>query len=289
MNLSKLGVWYHFDHMSAADTAAAAQRIEKLGYSALWIPEAMGRNSLVHAGWLLANTSSLVLATGITSIYNREPGVAMQAKQTLAEQSGNRFILGMGVSHRPLVEGVRALDYGPPLKTMRTYLEAIKASPYHGPEPSEEAPIVIAALGPKMLELAATHCSGAHPYFVSPEHTARARSIMGNGPKLYVEQKVILEEDADKARQVARANAAQYLSLPNYCNSWLRMGLTQDDLENGGSDKFIDTTYAWGSLSVIKDRLQQHYDAGADQVCIQPVNPDSQDKRIHWDVLEALI
>lgn len=289
MNLGKMGVWYFFDGAPAAAAAAAAKRIEDIGYSTLWIPETVGRNALVHASWLLANTETLNLATGIANIYNREPGVSMQAQMTLAEQSGNRFMLGLGVSHKPLVEGVRGLDYGPPVKTMRTYLEAMKASPYQGIAPSEPAPTVIAALGPKMLELAASACAGAHPYFSSPEHTAMARKIMGEGPLLCVEQKVILEADADKARALARPVASIYTGLPNYRNNWLRMGLNESDFEDGGSDRFIDTTFAWGTTEAIKDRIQQHFDAGADHVCIQPVNPNGKFGDLHWEALEALV
>ncbi|MGI9324593.1 MAG: TIGR03620 family F420-dependent LLM class oxidoreductase [Pseudomonadales bacterium] len=289
MNLGKLGVWYFFDGLPAAAAAAAAQRIEKLGYSALWIPETVGRNPLVHASWLLANTDSLILATGIANIYHREPGVTMAAQKTLAEQSGNRFLLGLGVSHKPLVEGVRGLEYGPPVKTMRSYLEGMRASPYQGVPPTEEPPTVIAALGPKMLELAASQCSGAHPYFTSPEHTATARKILGDGPMLCVEQKVILETNPQKARELARPVASIYTGLPNYYNNWLRMGLEEADFKDGGSDKFIDTTFAWGSAAAIKDRIQQHFDAGASHVCIQPVNPNGQFGDLHWDALEALI
>ena len=199
MDTGKLGVWYFFDGMSSADAAAAAKRIEAMGYGTLWIPETVGKNPTVLASWLLANTETLNLATGIINIYHREPGVTMSAQKSLAEQSGGRFLLGMGVSHKPLVEGVRGLEYGPPVKTMRAYLEAMKAAPYNGFPPADEPPTVIAALGPKMLELAAQACQGAHPYFSSPDHTRMARDIMGPDAMLCVEQKVILESDADKA------------------------------------------------------------------------------------------
>jgi probable F420-dependent oxidoreductase len=288
MQLGKLGVWYFLDGMPAAQAADAAKRIEDLGYSALWIPETVGRHPLVHAGWLLANTSRLVVATGIANIYHREPGVSLAAQLTLAEQSGNRFLLGMGVSHKPLVEGVRGLDYGPPVATMRKYLEGMDVAPYQGIRPSETPPRVIAALGPKMLELARDACTGAHPYFTSPEHTAMARRILGPDKWLCVEQKVILETDAKKARQLARPVAQIYTGLPNYRNNWLRMGLEAADFEHGGSDRFIDATFAWGSAEQIRDRIQQHFDAGASHVCIQPVNPNGQFGDLHWDALEAL-
>jgi probable F420-dependent oxidoreductase len=288
MELGKLGVWYFFDGVPAAAAAEAAKRIESLGYSALWIPETVGRNPFVHASWLLANTTRLIIATGIANIYHREPGVTMAAQKTLAEQSGNRFLLGMGVSHKPLVEGVRGLEYGAPVPTMRTYLERMAASPYTAVPPSEEPPTVIAALGPQMLKLAREKCTGAHPYFVSPEHTAMARDALGPDKWLCVEQKVILESDPAKARALARPVAGIYLGLPNYRNNWLRMGLTEADLENGGSDKFIDATFAWGTVDRIKARIQAHFDAGASHVCIQPVNTNGTFGDLHWAALEAL-
>lgn len=288
MELGKLGVWYFFDGTPAAAAAEAAKRIESLGYAALWIPETVGRNPFVHASWLLANTQKLIIATGIANIYHREPGVTMAAQKTLAEQSGNRFLLGLGVSHKPLVEGVRGLEYGAPVPTMRSYLEKMAASPYTAVPPSEEPPTVIAALGPQMLKLARDKCTGAHPYFVSPAHTAMARAALGPNKWLCVEQKVILEADPDKARALARPVAGIYLGLPNYRNNWLRMGMTEADLENGGSDRFIDATFAWGSAEAIKARLAEHFAAGADHVCIQPVNPNSRFGDLHWEALEAL-
>ncbi|MEM1432513.1 MAG: TIGR03620 family F420-dependent LLM class oxidoreductase [Pseudomonadota bacterium] len=288
MEVGRLGVWYFLDGMPAPMAAEAAQRIEQLGYGTLWIPETVGRNPTVAASWLLANTRTLNLATGIANIYHREPGVTLAAQKSLAEQSGGRFLLGLGVSHKPMVEGVRGLEYGPPVKTMRTYLEAMKASPYQAVPPAEEPHTVIAALGPKMLELAASHTAGAHPYFVSPDHTAFARKHLGDGPMLCVEQKVILEADAAKARELARPVAQIYLGLPNYRNNWLRMGLAESDLDNGGSDKFIDATFAWGTVDAIKDRIRQHFDAGATHVCLQPVNPNGQFGDLHWEALEAL-
>ncbi|MFT7688222.1 MAG: putative F420-dependent oxidoreductase [Candidatus Azotimanducaceae bacterium] len=287
MDLGKLGVWYFFDGLSSADAAVAAKRIESLGYSALWLPETVGKSPVVLASWLLGQTSKLVLATGIMNIYHREPGVTMALQKSLAEQSGGRFLLGMGVSHKPLVEGVRNLKYGPPVSTMRSYIEKMATAPYNGFPPSEEPPTVIAALGPKMLELAAEKTSGAHPYFTSPDHTRMARDIMGEGPMLCVEQKIILESDPEKARALARPVAGIYKNLPNYRNNWLRMGLTEDDI-NDLSDKFIDSTFAWGTTETIKNRLQEHFDAGADHVCIQPVNPNGQFGDLHWEGLEAI-
>ena len=288
MDLTKTGVWYFTDGMSASEAAESAQRIESLGYSALWIPETVGRHPFAHAAWLLANTSELVVATGIASIYHREPGVTLAAQNTLAEQSGNRFLLGLGVSHKPMVEGVRGLTYGKPVTTMREYLEKMDASPYSGPKPASAPPRVIAALGPRMLELSRDACQGAHPYFTSPEHTAMAREVLGPDPWLCVEQKVILEEDPGKARDLARQTAQVYIGLPNYRNNWLRMGLGESDFDNGGSDRFVDATFAWGDATAIRARIQAHYDAGATHVCIQPVHPEGAFGPLHWETLEAL-
>ncbi|MCZ6887943.1 MAG: TIGR03620 family F420-dependent LLM class oxidoreductase [Gammaproteobacteria bacterium] len=288
MNLEKTGVWFFNDRMTADAAAHAAQRIEALGYSALWIPEATGRNPFAHAAWLLANTTSLIVASGIANLYNREPGVTLAAQNTLAEQSGNRFLLGLGVSHKPLVEGVRGLTYGPPIATMRAYLEKMDASPYSGPELDAPAPRVIAALGPRMLEVAREQCDGAHPYFTSPDHTAMAREILGPGKWLCVEQKIILEEDPAKARELARQSARGYIALPNYRNNWLRSGMTESDLDDGGSDKFIDATFAWGSADAIRARIDEHYAAGASHVCIQPVNPNGKFGELDWAALEVL-
>ena len=288
MDLSKLGVWFFTDRMAAPLAADTAKRIEDLGFSALWIPETVGRNPFVHAAWLLANTSSLIIATGIANIYHREPGVTLAAQNTLAEQSDNRFLLGLGVSHKPLVEGLRGLTYGPPVATMRDYLDKMATSPYTGPPPKDKPPTVIAALGPKMLELASEKCDGAHPYFTSPSHTKMARDAMGPDSLLCVEQKVIFETDPTKARDIARKAAQTYQGLPNYRNNWLRMGLGEADIDGDGSDTFIDATFAWGEIDAIKNRLQEHYDAGASHVCVQPIHPEGRMGDIDWRVLEAL-
>ena len=288
MDLGKLGVWYFTDAMSASDAANTAKRIEALGYSALWLPETVGRNPFAHAAWLLANTTSLVIATGIANIYHREPGVTLAAQLTLSEQSDDRFLLGLGVSHKPLVEGLRGLTYGKPVSTMRDYLAKMKASPYSAPRTSEPPKTVIAALGPKMLELAAVEADGAHPYFTSPVHTKMARETMGPDAWLCVEQKVIMETDPVKARAAARRAASTYQGLPNYRNNWLRMGLTEADINDAGSDKFIDTTFAWGDVNAIQERIDEHMQAGANHVCVQPIHADGNIQQPDWDALEAL-
>ena len=288
MELGKLGVWYFTDAMSATEAANTAKRIEDLGFSALWIPETVGRNPFAHAAWLLANTTSLVIATGIANIYHREPGVTLAAQHTLAEQSDDRFLLGLGVSHQPLVEGLRGLTYGKPVSTMRAYLQKMKTSPYSAPRIAQPPKTVIAALGPNMLKLAASEVDGAHPYFISPVHTKMARETMGPDAWLCVEQKVIMETDAALARAAARRAASTYQGLPNYRNNWLRMGLSESDINESGSDAFIDATFAWGDVDAIRERIDEHMQAGANHVCVQPIRADGKIQQPDWDALEAL-
>lgn len=288
MDIGKLGVWYFTDTQSAAQAADFAERIERLGYSVLWIPETVGRHPFVHAGWLLANTEKLIIGTGIASIYNRDPGSSMAAAKSLAEQSGGRFILGLGVSHQPLVEMVRGHQYGKPVTTMLQYLEKMETAMYQAVAPEESPPVVLAALGLNMLSLAAAKTKGALPYFTPPAHTAIARETMGPDAWLCVEQKVILETDAGKARELARNAARMYTGLENYRNNWLRLGFEAEEIDNGGNDRFIDTMFAWGDEKAIATRIQAHLDAGASHVCIQPINPNGNMGEPDWAVLEAM-
>jgi len=272
MKLGKLGVWAGTDSMTSAQSAAFAQRVEGWGYSALWMPESAGRNVLVHSSWLLANTKNLIVASGIANIYARD-AMAMAAGQLgLCEQSGGRFLLGMGVSHVPLVSGLRGHAYGKPIPAMRAYLEGMRAAKYIAPQPAAKPTTVIAALGPKMLALAAELADGAHPYNVTPEHTAEARAILGPDKLLCVEQKIILNTDAASARAAGRKNLFHYLAYENYRANWRRLGFDDSDWANSqASDRLIDAMYAWGTEDTIRTRLQQHWDAGADHVCIQAV------------------
>ncbi|MGQ0831651.1 MAG: TIGR03620 family F420-dependent LLM class oxidoreductase [Microthrixaceae bacterium] len=270
--LGVLGVWTHTDGSSVADAVAAVQLVEELGYGAVWLPETMGRDPFAHIAHLADRATSLVFATGIASIHHRHPGAMLQAASTVAEQTAGRFVLGLGVSHAPMVAGVRGLSYDKPLSTMRSYLEAMDASPYMAPAPATRAPRLLAALGPKMLELSASHADGAHPYWTTPEHTATARSIIGPDKLLCVEQKVVLSEDAEVARATAAGAVAAYRGLPNYRNSWLRLGYTDEEID-GDAPRFLDGVVAWGSADAIRDRVREHHDAGADHVCIQPLTP----------------
>jgi probable F420-dependent oxidoreductase len=271
MNIGKLGVWTIVNLLSAPDSAAFARRVEKWGYGALWVPEITARDPLVTCSWLLANTTKLNLATGVVSIYSRDPYVAVNSQYALAEQSGGRFLLGLGVSHGPFVEGALGHKYEKPAAKMRSYLESMPRMRYMGPPPAEKPKTVIGALGPRMLEVAAAFADGAHPYNITPDHTAKARSVLGPGKLLCPEQMVLLEKDPSTARAVGRKALALSLTLPNYRNNYLRLGFSEQDLASGGSDRLVDAIVAWGDEKAIRDRIQQHWDAGADHVCIQPL------------------
>jgi probable F420-dependent oxidoreductase len=280
------GVWCSTDGMPAAAAADFAGRVEALGYSTLWLPEVVGRDPFAHIAWLSSQTTRLRFATGIANIHHRVPGMMKQAANTVAEQSGGRFILGIGVSHQPVVEGLRRLSYDKPLTTMRNYLDAMDASPYMAVGPTEPPPRLLAALGPKMLALAGEKADGAHPYWTTPEHTAQARKILGPDKLLCVEQKVVLSSDAAEARATANAALSVYIDLPNYRNNWLRLGYTNEQID-ARDERFVDALVAWGSEQDIERRIQAHTDAGADHVCIQALaisNPFAVDER----ALEAL-
>lgn len=274
MKLGKLGVWSSLDGMTAADGLAFARRVEAWGYQTLWMPESRGRNVLVNAAWILAGTTTLNVASGIANIYARDPMATANAHRGLNEQSGGRFLLGLGVSHVPMVTGLRGHEYGKPVPTMRAYLKGVADAPYQAPPPKDRPLTVIAALGPAMLKLAAEATDGAHPYCVTPEHTAQARKILGAGKLLCPELMVLLETDPAKARQIARGHISHYVQLENYAANWRRLGFTDADMADGCSDRFIDANIAWGDEAAIRRRIQEHHDAGADHVCIQPLNPD---------------
>jgi probable F420-dependent oxidoreductase len=271
MELGKLGVWVSMDSMTAPAAAAFAKRVEEWGYCALWIPESRGRNALVFSSWLLARTQHLIVATGIANIYARDPMAMANGQRALAEQSDGRFLLGVGVSHRPMVQGVRGHTYGRPVATMRRYLQAMREAPYQAPTPAEKPLTIVAALGPKMMALSAELADGAHPYNTTPQHTAQARSILGSGKLLCPEVWVLLETDQAAARRAAREALSRYMQLENYVNNWRREGFGDDDFAGGGSVRFLDAMVAWGDETAIRRRIQEHWDAGADHVCIQPI------------------
>ena len=251
------------------ETAALA---EELGYRSIWSSEAWGQDAFTPLAFIAAATESIGIGTAIAQIAARTPAATAMTALTLQALSGGRLLLGLGVSHVPLVE-VRKHAYGKPLATMRAYLRGMAEADYRGIAPPAPPKTVLAALGPKMLELSAELADGAHPYNVPPEHTRQARRILGAGKLLCVEQAAILETNAADARAIARRFLAFYFGLPNYVDNWRRLGFTDPDFAGGGSDRLIDAIIAWGDEKAIRARIQEHWQAGADQVCVQAVGP----------------
>src|SRR5258707_9987807 len=215
VQLGATGIWTsQLDNFPAAQVQEAVAELEQLGFGALWFGEAMGREALTSAGLLLAATKRIVIATGIANIYGRDPVTMAAGQKTLAEAYPNRFLLGLGVSHVPLVEQLRGHRYEKPVATMRAYLETMDQAPYRAAPPPSKPLRVLAALGPQMLRLAAERADGAHPYNTTPQHTAQAREILGAEPLLCPEQAVILETNPTKARAIARRVLEIYLTLP---------------------------------------------------------------------------
>jgi len=249
--------------------------LEEMGYGTLWYGEATGREALTKAALLLAGTKRIIVATGIANIYGRDPVTMAAGQKTLAEAYPNRFLLGLGVSHVPLVEKLRGHSYEKPVPRMRAYLDAMDQAPYHAVPPASKPLRVLAALGPLMLKLSAERADGAHPYNTTPDHTKQARELLGPEPYLCPEQAVVLETDPAKARAIARKFLAIYLGLPNYTNNWLRLGFQESDISGGGSDRLVDAVIAWGDLKAVLNRIREHHSAGADHVCIQVLTDDS--------------
>ena len=274
MELGKLGVWNFTDTLNPAQLTELAQHTERLGYGTLWYVEAFGYESFSLGSFLLNQTESLVIASGISNIYGRDATAAKQGQHSLTKFYGERFLLGLGVSHAPLVEDLRGHQSGRPLPRMRSYLDGMEQAGAAAPVLDEAPPTVLAALGPKMTELAGTRTAGALSYNVTPEHTAQSRKILGPDKWLCVEQKVLLVSDPSKARELARQALALYMPLPNYRNNWLRLGFSETELADGGSDRFLDAMVVWGDDSAIKQRIQEHLDAGASHVCIQALHPE---------------
>ena len=281
------GCWAAPEALSGADAAAFAARVEELGYSQLWIGETLGRDPFALAAHLGALTSELSLATGIANVYNRHAGVMKQGAYTVAEQTGGRFTLGLGVSSPVIVSKIRGIPYDKPLTFMRSYLDAMDAARYMSVPPRGPVPVMLAALGPRMLELAAERTDGAHPYNTTPEHTAFARSVMGPDAQLCVEQKVMLTTDPGQARATGARVMKFYTRAPGYRNCWKSLGFDDSDID-GLSERFVDAMVAWGDVDAIERRLAEHAEAGATQVCLQVLHPEAGAGAIDHDALAAL-
>ena len=272
MHLGRVGVWQGGYGPLATDDRSMIAELESLGYGAFWFGEAPGgKEAFTRAATLLASSSSIVVGTGIASIWGRDPLNTSSAIRTIGEAFPGRFIAGLGVSHRPAVEA-RGETYERPFTAMRNYLNAMATAHHESPPPGESAPVVLAALRPRMIELSATAADGTHPYFVPVEHTVRAREILGPGKLLAPELAVVLESDPTEARRLARLHTGSfYLQAPNYVENLRWLGWGDDDLAGSGSDALVDAIVAWGDEAAIASRIKEHLDAGADHVCIQPV------------------
>lgn len=271
-----MGIWTgQLDYVAFAAAREAAQELEELGYGALWTGEAVGREVLTTAALLLAGTRRLVLGTGIANIWARDALAMAAAQRTLTEAYPDRFLLGIGVSHAPLL-AVRGQGYDRPYSFMRSYLEAMERgrSVNRAVPPPGTTPTVLAALGPRMLDLARDAADGAHTYFVPVDHTAQARDRLGPGKLLVPELVAILETDPDRARELARRHTSTYLRLPNYVNNLRRFGFAYDELTGGGSDRLVDAIAAWGDEESVRRRVHEHLAAGADHVAVQVLDPD---------------
>jgi probable F420-dependent oxidoreductase len=271
MKLGRLGAWYSTDKLtSPAQIREFVGTVERLGYDVLWYPESRGNESFAVAGFMLGASSKLKIGSSIASIYARDAFTSRRGMITLNQLYGDRFILGLGVSHPPMVEGLRGHVYEKPIPAMRNYLNGIcKDQPG-----SEHFPLCVAALGPLMMKLSGQMTQGAIPYNTNPRHTAEAAKILGPDKWLAIEQKVTLETDPAKARALGRKELQRYLALDNYRNNFLRIGFTERDLEDGGSDDFIDQMCLWGSAEKVKEGLRAHFSAGATHVAIQPVHEE---------------
>ena len=273
--LGEVGAWtFDIERLSAGAAREYVRELESLGVRALWIPESLGSKEVfAHAGLLLAASDRLVIATGIANMWARDATAMANGHRTLAEAYPGRFLLGVGVSHAPVVK-MRGASYDKPVESMARYLDAMDKAPFTGVASAESPSRVLAALGPRMLRLAAERSIGAHPYFVPVEHTTRARKELGAGPLLAVEQAAVLSTDPTVARATARKHMKRYLGLDNYANNLKRIGWSDGDLANDGSDKLVDAIVAWGDARAIRARVDTHLANGADHVCLQVLRAD---------------
>ena len=256
------------EKIPASQSGEIADELESLGFAAMWIPEARGREAFTNATLLLSATSRMTIATGIANIYGRDAVSASSAAKTLNAAFNDRFVLGLGVSHPQLVESLRGHHYLSPLSAMRGYLATMDSVPMEAPEGNERFACVLAALGPKMLELAREMTHGAHTYKVTPEHTAAARTILGD-KFIGVEQAVVLTQDRQEFLELAHAHLYNTTLLDNYKNNWRRLGFADEDFVRGGSDRLCEAMVVHGDDSAILARVDEHLQAGADHVCVQ--------------------
>jgi len=281
MNLSGTGIWSPgLRYGDAAEAADAAGELEALGYTALWVPD-VGGNLFEALERLLQSTRSATVATGILNLWmhTAQETAAFHARMTA--QHGPRFLVGIGVSHQPLIDMKNPGLYKKPLSAMASYLDGLDSA--DPPLSSDDR--VLAALGPKMLELARERAAGAHPYNVTPEHTRVAREAVGPDKLVLTELAVALTTDAAAGRALGRQHLEHYLTLPNYANNLRRLGFGDEDFSDGGSDRLVDALVAWGDEGTIAGRVREHRDAGADHVCAQVLSEDGMFPRRDWRAL----
>jgi probable F420-dependent oxidoreductase len=270
--LGRVGVWLASLRLAPVDEERrAVRRIEELGYGSIWCGEGIGgKEAFAHQSLLLAATDHIITRTGIANVWARHPATMQGGAATVGAAYPGRFVLGVGISHAPMVER-SGQAYQTPLVHMDQYLDAMDAAAPEAPAVEVPVPRVLAALRPKMLALARERSDGAHPYFVPTSHTALARQALGADRLLIPEQAVVLTTDADEGRRMARAHMATYLQLPNYVNNLKHLGYTDQDISGGGSDRLVDAIVAWGNEADIAKRVTEHIDAGADHVLLQPL------------------
>lgn len=266
---SRVGVWWASDTWAMRDAQQVAREIEDLGYGSLFLPETVGKECLTQSMAFLAATERLVIGTGIANIHVRLASAAEAGARTLTGLYPGRFVLGLGVSHGPLVEHGMGGSYSKPLATMRGYLERMAALPEQI-EPGSGRPVrLLAALGPKMIELSGELADGAHPYLVTPQQTATTRSILGPDKWIVSEQAVVVGGTEEQQLEYAHQHLNVYSGLPNYRNSWLRQGFDESDLVRGGSDRLARAIVGLGSVEDAAATITAHLDAGADHVVVQ--------------------
>lgn len=288
--LGPIGIWtFALDTVAVAHGKELAAELDELGYGALWLPEAIGRNPMAHVALLGDATRRMVLATGVANVYARDAMAMRAAHETLTDAFPDRFLLGLGVSHQPAVEGLRGQTFRPPLSHMRQYLDEMDAATYRARPADSRRWRVLGALGPRMLELARDRCDGAHTYNVTVEHTAAARATLGAGKLLAVELAVVLEADRSLAHDRARRHIARYMPLPNYANNLLRLGFAEQELSGGGSDRLVDALVAWGDVDAVAAKVDAHLEAGADHVCLQVLDPHDEVPIAAWRRLAAML
>jgi probable F420-dependent oxidoreductase len=273
--LSSIGIWtWTLDAQPFAEVVDQIRLIEELGFGSLWFKEDFGREALTAAALMLANTDELVIANGVASIYGRDATAMRSAQRTLAEAYPGRHLLAIGVSHAGHAEG-RDQTYRPPLESARAYLTAMRGAEYVSPEPMADTPTLLAALGPRMTEVARDQADGAHTMAMTVEHTRRARRVLGPDGYLAVAQPVVIDDDKERARETARAYVGIFAALPNYRRSWMRLGFAEADLSDGGTDALVDAICPSGEDAALR-RIGQQFEAGASHVAVQVVPADLQ-------------